>query len=299
MTKNVIGTYDNEEAIVTAIQNLKIQGFQEEDLSLVTSKDIDKEDYSEVESKEGIDVKKIETTEQNHQDESIMDKIKHMFSPDYHKEPHKDKARVEKRLINLGVPLTEAGSYADDLQKGKVLLLVRANRETKTNSFLEKREDSPFAKGDSVYDKSLYGEHREHEQNVPKSAEEHIELKEEQLHVDKERVQAGEVQVDKEVLQKEETVNIPVEHEEVYVERRPVSDKRTNAQIREDDETVRIPLEEEKVTVSKEPVVTEEVIVGKRRKEKNEKVSETLKKEEVNIKNQETSLTSNHEKLNK
>ncbi|MGG1368592.1 YsnF/AvaK domain-containing protein [Priestia megaterium] len=294
MTKNVIGTYDNEEAIATAIQNLKTQGFQEKDLSLVTSKDINKEEYLEVESKEGIDVKKIETKEQTHHDESIMDKIKHMFSPNHHQETHKDKAKVEKRLLNLGVPLTEAGPYADDLQKGKVLLLVRANRETKTNSFLENRENSAFAKGDSVYDKSLYGEHREHEGNVPKSEEEHIELKEEQLHVDKERFQTGEVQVDKDVLQKEETVNIPVEHDEVYVERRPVSDKRTNTHIREDEETVRIPLEEEKVTVSKEPVVTEEVVVGKRRKEKNEKISETLKKEEVNIKNQESPLTSNN-----
>lgn len=136
-----------------------------------------------------------------------MDKIKHMFSPNYHQEPHKDKARVEKSLINLGVSLTEARPYADDLQKGKVLLLVRANRETKTNSFLGNREDSAFVKGDSVYDKSLYGEHREHERNVPKIAEEHIELKEEQLHVDKERVQTGEFQVAKDVLQKEETVN--------------------------------------------------------------------------------------------
>lgn len=66
MTKNVIGTYDNEEDIVTAIQNFKTQGFQEKELSLVTSKDIDKEDYSRVESKEGIDVKKVETTAQNH-----------------------------------------------------------------------------------------------------------------------------------------------------------------------------------------------------------------------------------------
>ncbi|WP_367998777.1 hypothetical protein [Priestia megaterium] len=91
-----------------------------------------------------------------------MDKIKHMFSSNHPKETLRDKARVEKRLINLGVPLTEAGPYADDLQKGKVLLLVRANRETKTNPFLENREDSPFVKGDSVYDKSLYGEHRDY-----------------------------------------------------------------------------------------------------------------------------------------
>jgi uncharacterized protein (TIGR02271 family) len=171
-------------------------------------------------------------------------------------------------------------------------LFVNTHRETKTNSFLEKRGGSSFAKGDSVYDKSLYGEHRERERNVPKSAEEHIELKEEQLHVDKERVQTGEVQVDKEVLHKEETVNIPVEHDEVYVERRPVFDKRTNTEIIEDEDSVRIPLEEEKVTVSKEPVVTEEVVVGKRRKEENEKVSETLRKEEVNIKEQDMETNS-------
>ena len=132
MTKNVIDTYDNEEALVRTIQNLKTQGFQAKDLSLVTSKIIDKEDYLEVESKEGIDVKKIKTAEQTHYDESIMDKIKHMFSPNHHQETHKDKARVEKRLINLGVPLTETGPYADDLQKGKVLLLVRAKRRTIT-----------------------------------------------------------------------------------------------------------------------------------------------------------------------
>ncbi|MDY0942292.1 MULTISPECIES: general stress protein [Priestia] len=187
MTKNVIGAYENEEAVITAIQNLKTQGFQEEDLSLVTSKDIDEEDYLEVESKEGIDVKKVETTKQSGQEESIMDKIKHVFSPEQHKGNHRDKEKVERRLINLGVPVTQAEPYADDLQEGKVLLLVRANSDRKTNSFLEKREDSPFEKGDSIYEKSLYGEHREHEQNVPTSAEDRNELKEEQLHVGTER----------------------------------------------------------------------------------------------------------------
>ncbi|MEK1832986.1 hypothetical protein AAAC51_41030 [Priestia megaterium] len=59
MIKNVIGAYENEEAVITAIQNLKTQGFQEKDLSLVTSKDIDEDDYLEVESKEGIDVKRL------------------------------------------------------------------------------------------------------------------------------------------------------------------------------------------------------------------------------------------------
>lgn len=44
MTKNVISTYDNEEALVTAIQHLKTQGFQEKNLSLVTNKEIGEEE---------------------------------------------------------------------------------------------------------------------------------------------------------------------------------------------------------------------------------------------------------------
>ena len=36
----------------------------------------------------------------------------------------------------------------------------------------------------------------------------------------------------------------------------------------------------------------EEVVVGKRRKEENEKISETLRKEEVNIKEQDERVTS-------
>ncbi|MEK1832826.1 hypothetical protein AAAC51_39520 [Priestia megaterium] len=40
--------------MVTVIQNLKTQGFQEKDLSLVTTNDIDDEGYLEVENKEGL-----------------------------------------------------------------------------------------------------------------------------------------------------------------------------------------------------------------------------------------------------
>ncbi|MEW4211601.1 general stress protein [Priestia megaterium] len=160
MIKNVIGAYENEEAVITAIQNLKTQGFQEKDLSLVTSKDIDEDDYLEVESKEGIDVKKVETMTQSHQDESIMDQIKHVFSPEQHGGAHRDKEKVERRLISLGVPVNQAEPYADDLQKGKVLLLVRTNSDKKANSFVEKRGDSPLEKDNSIYEKSLYGENR-------------------------------------------------------------------------------------------------------------------------------------------
>ncbi|MBW9235012.1 DUF2382 domain-containing protein, partial [Leptospira santarosai] len=43
------------------------------------------------------------------------------------------------------------------------------------------------------------------------------------MNVDKNRVQTGEVNVNKHVVEEEQSVEVPVEREEVYVERRAVN----------------------------------------------------------------------------
>ena len=52
--------------------------------------------------------------------------------------------------------------------------------------------------------------------------QEGIELREEELRVEKERVEAGEVRLRKEVVKENKTIDVPVTHEEVVVEKRPV-----------------------------------------------------------------------------
>lgn len=110
-----------------------------------------------------------------------------------------------------------------------------------------------------------------------------LRLREEQLGVNKERVQAGEVRLGKNVVEEQKTVNVPVTHEEVYVERRPVTgaDATTDNTPIGTDETIRVPVSEEKVNVNKNTVVTGEVAVGKRAVQETQQVSDTVKREQL------------------
>jgi len=111
--------------------------------------------------------------------------------------------------------------------------------------------------------------------------QERLELREEELRAEKQRVQAGEVRLRKEVVEEEKTLEIPVTHEEVVVEKHSVGGRRpADGQIGDDDE-IRIRLMEEEVQVEKTPVVREEVNLKKRQVQDTERVSETVRREEA------------------
>ena len=111
-----------------------------------------------------------------------------------------------------------------------------------------------------------------------------LRLREEQLNVDKQRVQSGEVGLHKDVISEEKVIDVPVTHEEAFIERRPVTDAtiNDNTPIGEG-ETIRVPLSEEQVNVSKNTVVTGEVEVGKRAVTENQRVSDTVRREEARL----------------
>ncbi|HSJ37659.1 MAG TPA: YsnF/AvaK domain-containing protein [Planococcus sp. (in: firmicutes)] len=115
--------------------------------------------------------------------------------------------------------------------------------------------------------------------------EEKMRLHEERLNVDKEQVKTGEVNVGKHVVEEEQSVEVPVEHDEVYVERRPVNEDATDAHDTgfNENERINIPISEEQVNVSKKDVVSEEIVVGKRKVEDTETVRETVRREEADI----------------
>jgi uncharacterized protein (TIGR02271 family) len=111
--------------------------------------------------------------------------------------------------------------------------------------------------------------------------QERLELREEELRAEKQRVEAGEVRLRKEVVEEEKTLEVPVTHEEVVVEKHSVGGRRpADGQIGDDDE-IRIPLMEEEVRVEKTPVVREEVNLKKRQVQDTERVSETVRREEA------------------
>ncbi|OMD36473.1 hypothetical protein BSK56_32120 [Paenibacillus borealis] len=107
-------------------------------------------------------------------------------------------------------------------------------------------------------------------------------LREEQLDVSKNKVQTGEVQVRKEIIEEQKTINVPVTHEEIVIERRSVNNDSTDTPIGKD-ETIRIPVSEEQVEVRKNTVVTGEVDIHKREVQGTEQVKDTVKREEARV----------------
>jgi uncharacterized protein (TIGR02271 family) len=113
--------------------------------------------------------------------------------------------------------------------------------------------------------------------------QERLQLREEQLDVDKRQVQAGEVRVRKEVVSEQRSIDVPVTREEVVIERHPVSGREASAGSIGEDEEIRIPLMEEEVDVQKRAVVREEVGLGKRKVQDTKNVSETVRREEARV----------------
>jgi uncharacterized protein (TIGR02271 family) len=111
--------------------------------------------------------------------------------------------------------------------------------------------------------------------------EERIELREEELRAEKERVEAGEVRLRKEVVEEEQTIEVPVTHEEVIVEKHSVGGRRPAQGDIGEDEEIRVPLMEEEIRVEKTPVVREEINLKKRQVQDTERVSENVKREEA------------------
>ncbi len=113
-----------------------------------------------------------------------------------------------------------------------------------------------------------------------------VPLAEEQLQVGKRAVELGSVDIRKDV--ETERVEIPVElrHEEVSVNRvdvqdRPVAAGDLDAAFQEG--TIRVPVRGEQAVTQKEAFVTGEVVIDKEQRTERETVSDTVRREEVEV----------------
>lgn len=107
-------------------------------------------------------------------------------------------------------------------------------------------------------------------------------LHKEELDINKIKAQKGEVELGKEIIEEQKTVDVPVTHEEVVIERRAIDNEASDEPI-SDEETIRIPVSEEQVNVDKHTVVTGEVFAHKREVQETRRVDENLKREEARI----------------
>ncbi len=108
-----------------------------------------------------------------------------------------------------------------------------------------------------------------------------IQRAEERLKVDKKAVQTGEVRISKELNEEEQSVDVPVKHDEVRVTSQAVD--RPAGREAFADQDISIPVNEEQVDVTKEARDVEELRVDKRAVEDTERVSGTARRENLRV----------------
>jgi len=188
-------------------------------------------------------------------------------------------------LIGAGVPEHEAKYYHEEFEAGRTIVTVTADgRADEAMVILRRHGAYDMSNRGSVTAAARATGAATHAGTAHVAGREAdtIQLKEERLRADKRPVEAGEVNVRKEVHTETKTLEVPVQREEVVIERTPVHGRATTEGIAAG-EQIRIPVREEQVSVAKEAVVTEEVKVGKRTVQDTEHVSGQVRKEEVKI----------------
>ena len=274
MAKKVVGVYDNQTELIEAIEEHKNNGYAVQDFSIIgDTNDV----TTALESRTGVTTENIGTDTDDHREGGFWQSLMTAFDAD--RNLGGNEPSISDRLVGVGLTDDAAREYEEDVRNGRIILLA----ETAASGL--DAEETGYVTDTSVtgaYDndnteKSVTG-------NYDDTDEQTLRLREEQLDVSKERVQAGEVEVHKEVVEEQQKINIPVTREEVYVERRDVNEAAsgTDAAI-EDDETIRVPIMEEKVEVTKKPVVSEELVINKREVKDTEQVVESVKREEAHL----------------
>ena len=111
-----------------------------------------------------------------------------------------------------------------------------------------------------------------------------LEVHEEQLEARKNARQTGEVEIRKEVVEEQQTIQVPVTREEVHIRRTAADrDASTSDGTFAEGDTIRVPVMEEEVQVTKRPRVVEEIEVEKVARQDTEQATGTVRKERVDV----------------
>ena len=319
MSKFVEGSYLSIEEAQKAIDVLVSQGYAERDITLVTNPSV--KDSISLNTDVEVTTDYADTdkgTSNSGDDKSMWDKIKDAFTVDTYDESSYDSPdynRDEDVLYN----------YKDDIDNGNVIVLVEDNPNIDRNTVDTTDTldtSSPTAVPPIVDPTPLPGEGvipdpaltpGDHVVADPEPVPEvdpaltdysvddadKITLQEERLDVDTNEVQTGEVNIKKNVTEETKTVEVPVQHEEVTIEKRPVTGNETADGILGNEEEITIPITEEQIEVTKRPVVTDEVVVNKETKEETKEVTETVRKEDLDVDTQGDVTVDNDDDLNR
>ncbi|MCD2138762.1 YsnF/AvaK domain-containing protein [Salinicoccus halitifaciens] len=265
-----IESFTTERVLMDRIGQLKSDGLAEDRMTVISNYELDglRSRYS------GIGHRTTDT--------DPWDKIVSWFQGDDAEDQVMDRLELTDR---------EKEKYRNHLEAGRMLLYIdydersfyRLTESDDTYDYDDpERPRRPVKLGHTV-ENDVEGKTR-----VPGSDEEALQLRKEELVVDKESRQVGEVVVDKYTDSEVQEFDVPVDREEVTVERRkiegePLFEEYSYDDTDDDEGTIRIPITKERIKIVKEHVVTEEVIIRKRIVTENKHISEVVHRENIDI----------------
>jgi uncharacterized protein (TIGR02271 family) len=280
----VAGLFHNAPDAERAVRTLRGVGFDKDAIGLATRDPAQRE---WLDQRTGMDVEASGAKAAQSGARGLLDTIASWFSPD-------SSGRLTNVLTDQGFSPDAAQRIEDGFQAGMILVTVRAGERAEEarailrSAAAEVGEPAPTAMPGTATPGTATP-------STPESARreladlteaERLELRAEELEVQKRQREAGEVRVRKEVVSEERTIDVPVTREELVIERRPAGEQAAaSGEIREGEE-LRIPLMEEEVIVQKRPVVREEVSLGKREVAGTERVADTVRHEELRVESQ-------------
>jgi uncharacterized protein (TIGR02271 family) len=203
---------------------------------------------------------------------------------------------LRNELLDLGVPRKQASYYDQEFKAGNTIVSVSTDdgQEQQAHDLLHRYGGYDY-EHQTTEMKTAAGFRSDTSQATltsqpttndaqdafyqPRS----LKLRAEQLNVTKERVQSGEVALHKNVITEQQTIDVPITHEEVIIERRAITDGRVDTTPFGNDETIRVPVSAEQVNVTKNTVETGEVSIGKQAVQETQTVSDTVRHEEARI----------------
>ncbi|MDQ6774953.1 MAG: YsnF/AvaK domain-containing protein [Actinomycetota bacterium] len=107
---------------------------------------------------------------------------------------------------------------------------------------------------------------------------------EERLKAGVRETEAGKFRLSKRVVEERKTIDVPVEHEEVYVTETAVTRRPATAEeLKMRGRDIEVPMRDQEVVTSKEARVTGEVDVRKEMAQETERVTDTVRREEVHV----------------
>ncbi|MBO0589470.1 YsnF/AvaK domain-containing protein [Sporosarcina sp. E16_8] len=238
--KKFVGTFQNETEILNKIDQLKIQGYSDNDIYIVTN---NTDTLSIVRGETDVDLR---TPEGN-----WMDKFIAFLSGD---EP------VKGAFTNMGFTAEESNRHFDEVKAGGILLYV--DREY-GDFYANPRPEFQTGYTDPNIGSNLVVDDYDNT-NIAMDAER------------EERYQAVETNITKHVVEDTQTVEAPITREEVHIERRAVTQETATDELFDHSEDIHIPAMEERIEATKRPVLSEEIIVGKREIHDTETASEPM-----------------------